>query len=91
MHSARQASARMVIEVLSHRRVAGGLAAGEGSGAGGRTGMRRTTARSASRDTRRRPRKAGQHNEETRVLQVSQERKCDPPVSDTLGHYEGFK
>ena len=49
--------------------------------------MRRTTACGASRDTESMPAEGRQNSEETRRLPVYQERKYDPPVSDTLGHY----
>ena len=89
MRDASQASARVDNEARSHRRVAGGLGTGQGSGAGGRPGMRRTTAGSASRTRRHARGRPSANNEETRLLRVSQKRKRDPPVSDTLYTYEG--
>ena len=89
MCDASQASARVEHEARSHRRVAGGLGSGKGSGAGDRPDMRRATANSASRDAPLGTICPRTNNEETRLLRVSQERKWDPPVSDTLCTYEG--
>ena len=79
MHSARQASARMVIEARSHRRVAGGLAAGKGSGAGGRTDMRRATASDASRDTSSMPEEGDKTVKKHVVCQCPRSESGTPP------------